>query len=62
MGVMNQIQNTKAMKTLPIAQNGVMSGDERKPVICDQSKVRGMRSKPMYVSEVSKRGTCEGTK
>ena len=45
-GVINQIQNTKPTKMFPIAQNGVIRGDDKYPVTCDQSTVRGIISSP----------------
>ena len=34
------------MKMFPMAQNGVIRGDDRKPVISAQSKVIGITSRP----------------
>jgi len=39
------------MKMFPMAQNGVIRGDNRKPVICAQSKVIGMTSRPRKSSD-----------
>ena len=46
MGITNQIQKANPRKMFPIAQNGVIRGDDKKPVIAAQSKVIGMTSRP----------------
>ena len=57
-GVMIQIQKANPTKTLPIAQNGVINGDPRNPVICDQSIVSGMTSNPT-VNNIKRNYTSE---